>query len=79
MPLKGGTVMKFTQSIAAAAFALATFGILPTSASFVANALPNGVPEPITLSLFCAGLLGMGFIYRRRAIKRAKLIVGATL
>jgi hypothetical protein len=32
---------------------------------------PTGVPEPFTLSLFGAGLLGMGFIYRRRTVKRA--------
>ena len=42
-----------------------SFDILGTAGSLTA------VPEPISLSMFGAGLLGLGFIYRRRTVKRA--------
>lgn len=44
----------------------------PTSLFFSSaiNSPVTGVPEPISLSLFGAGLLGLGLIYRRRAVRR---------
>jgi len=56
-------------------------GDLGLSSSFAARGLDGAfadftpattsVPEPRTIMLFGAGLLGLGFIYRRRAVKRA--------
>jgi hypothetical protein len=45
----------------------------PTSLFFSSaiNSPVTGVPEPISLSLFGAGLLGLGFLYRRQTVKRA--------
>lgn len=46
---------------------LAAGSSIAASYSATVNAIPSAVPEPETLALFLAGMVGVGFMSRRRA------------